>query len=215
MVLPRANRHWPILLILAPVVLVYGLLLLFEQIGLDSSSAAMLSVLSQSTAVATAVWWLLMPSMQPLVGASRFLLAGVILAAVAALGIPSYSSEWSGEVAVLLGMFALFSLILISATVIAAKFVRNQYRPVALFLWLTLMIWPLSILGMLVLMFVVALGQQSLPGFSEVLVVVFIGGIFWGIWVYMHILPFLILTLATTFFRQRFKAFLQLSSSPT
>jgi hypothetical protein len=218
LVLPRANRDLRVLLIFVPLALVNLLWLGFKELsGMPSATASQYDTVFHSMAVGTAVLWLVVSYFDRCGAFVRFLMLFGTLLVVACLGVLSYSTEFSKEVAVFFVLLAVLSITILGAGAAAGKRCRGKYRPLRFMLWLAL--W--TILGSLVTIygfFIVGtlimssggLGADIIPA---MLMLSFVGLLF-GLCLYLLNLPFMILGFTSPLFRARFSRCLRLELMP-
>ena len=218
-VIPKANRDLRILLIFVPLVIVNLLWLAFKEVSkMPSSSASQFDTIFNAMAVGIAVLWLVAKYFDRFGGFVRFLMSFGTLVAVACLGILSYSTEFSKEAAIFLATLVFFSITVIGATATAGRLCRGKYRPLCFMLWLAL--W--TILGSLFAMFgfflvgtlIMSSGGPG-PDIRQAIMMLTLVGLFFGLFLYVLNLPFMILGFANPFFRERFNTCLRLKLMPT
>ncbi len=218
MILPKANRHKHILLILVPLVSVNLLWLAIKKVsGMPSSTASQFGTIFHATVVGITVLWLVMHCFHRLGGIARCMMAFGILMVISFLGLLSYSPESSQEVTIFSVLFSLLSLTIISTIALASRRCRGQYRPLRFMLWLAL--WTV-VSGLLTMYAYFIIVMTLLSSWAEtdilmaMLMLSFVGLIL-GLCLFILNLPFMILGFKCVLFRERFKACLGLTTIPT
>jgi hypothetical protein len=217
-VLVKPNRNTQALLVLVPLVavsLVWSFLR--KAIGFPSSSVAALDQIIVSLTVGITVLWLLS---HWLGNRNRFviaLLALVIIGLVGIAGAVSYPSEESSvqTVASLL-VAGLSALTLVLGFVLAGWWCRKRYSSWRFNLWLG--VWTtVAGVGVFVILLAGILIAGCISGdlpddlLTAVWIILLTGLIFGGC-TYLVVLPYVILSLRSQFFRERFYACLRLKS---
>ena len=217
LVVPRTNRNIRILLILIPLAIVNLLWWIFIQNArMNSTDALEFGIIVNSMAVSVTVLWLVAHHFERFRGIIQFALSFATVVIVAGLGTLAYSTEFSGEMALFLTLFAFMAFTILIAITLSRRFCKGTYHPVRFLLWLAL--WML--LGSLVATFgFIIIGSiifSSGPDSTEaILIFLFTGSIF-GLFLYALNLPFLIVGFVHPFFRERFRTCLHLqSAAPT
>jgi hypothetical protein len=217
-VLPKANRNPRILLILVPLLIVNLLWLVFKKaLGMSSSDASQFDTLFHSMAVGITVLWLVVHYFNRLGGFVRFLLSFVTVVAVAALGILSYTTEFSNEVFLFLAFFAFLTITILCATAAAGKRCHWKYYPLRFMLWLALWTILVSLCTTFGLFIVgtAIMSPGSWPDTLEAILMLSFVGLIIGLCLYALNFPFMILGFVNPFFRERLIACLRLKSTPT
>ncbi|UCE99868.1 MAG: hypothetical protein JSV82_02045, partial [Planctomycetota bacterium] len=216
--LPKANRNPHILLIFVPLVIVNLLWLAFKKVlGMSSSDVYQFDTLFHSITVGIAVLWLVVNYFEKFRGLVRFLLSFGTIVTVAYLGTLSYSTEFSNEVALFLAFFAFMTTTMLVAITAAGKLCYWQYRPLNLMLWMAM--WTLlgglfTTFGFFIVgIFIMSSGPK--PDILEAILMLTFVGLILGLCLYVLNLPFMILGLTNSFFRERFCACLCPKSMPT
>ncbi|MHC4581892.1 MAG: hypothetical protein ACYS14_10575 [Planctomycetota bacterium] len=217
--LPKANRDRHVLLILVPLAIVNLLWLAFKKVsGMPSATASQFDTVFHSMAVGIAVLWLVESYFDRFGGFVRFLMFFGTLVAVACLGILSYSTELSDEVALFLSLLVFFSITVLGATTAAGKLCKGQYRPLRFMLWLalwTIVAGMVTMHGFYVVGNLIMSSGNSVPYNLEALLMVTFVGLVFGLCLYVLNLPFMILAFTNPFFRKRFHNCLRLQLMPT
>jgi hypothetical protein len=220
LVLPRANRDLRVLWILVPLAMVnllwWGLR---ELSGMQSGMASQYDTVFHAMSVGLASLWLVVSCFDRFGGFVRFLMLLGTLLVVACLGILSYSTEFSKELALFVAMLAFLSITVLGAGAVAGKLCRGKYHPLRFMRWLAL--W--TILGSMLTIFgffivgnlIMSSGSLDADILPAMLMLGFVGLLF-GLCLYLLNLPFMILGFTNPLFRERFCRCLGLQvTSPT
>ena len=214
-VVPKANRDFRVLLILAPLVVVNFLWWLFMKFaGMNSTDSQQFGLIFQSMAMGVTVLWLIAIYFVRFGGAIRFLLSFLTVVIIAVLGTLSYSTELSNEMALFFALFIFMALTMLVAITLSRSLCRGNYRPVCFMLWLILWTLLSSLVAMFGFLIVGSIIMSSGPGFSEAILMLILAGLIFGLGLYMLNFPFMILGFANPFFRERFCACLCLKPMP-
>jgi hypothetical protein len=192
-------------------------LALKEVSGMPSSAASQYDTVFHSMAVGMASLWLVASCFDRFGGLIRFLMLFGTLLAVACLGVLSYSTELTKEVAVFVALLAFLSITILGAGAAAGKLCRGKYRPLRFMLWLAL--W--TTLGSLVTIYgffivgtsIMSSGMSGSDMLAAMLMLSFVGLLF-GLCLYLLNLPFMILGFTSPLFRERFSRCLGLELMP-
>jgi peptidoglycan/LPS O-acetylase OafA/YrhL len=218
LLVPKANRNRHILWILAPVLVLNLLWWAFKELSdMPSSPASQFDALFQSLVIGIAVLWLVARYFDKFGWLVRVLASFGTLVAVACLGILSYSIKLSNETALFLALLIFLALTMLVAIALSQRLCGGKYYPVRFMLWLAL--WTL--VGSLVAIFGFVIAGSLImsggPDLSEpqVITMLVLGGLVFGLCLYTLNLPFMILGFANPFFRKRFCACLGLEPVST
>jgi len=220
----KANRNLQALLILVPLLIVNLLWLVFKKIlGFSSADTEMLSMVFNSLIVGITVLWLLGHKLGNRNRFVTFILALAVLAVIGLVGTISYGTGFSQETAKVAIFLAVSAFTMLFAFVLAAWHCRKRYS--GLRFMLCLPVWTIAMSIVISLGYVgIALVIMSIAGNApgnwssmllQVLVVGLVFGLVLGLCVYVINLPFMILALRSSFFRERFFACLRLTPMPT
>jgi hypothetical protein len=214
-VVPRANRNIHTLWIAAPLVVLNLLYYAFKIIsGMPSSVALQFDILFKSMLVGISVLWLLANYLVRFGGFIRILLSFITMTIVTVLGILSFSTDFSDETAMFLALFIFAALAMPAAITLARRFCRGKYRPVRFMLWLALWSGLVGIFAMIGFIIVGTIIMSSGPERSEMIFIIGLGGLIFGLCLYVLNLPFMILGFAHPFFREHFCSCLGLKAMP-
>jgi hypothetical protein len=218
LIVPKANHNPRILWILVPLVILNLAWLVFKKLsGMPSSSASQFEMLIQSMVIGIAVLWLTANYLEKLGGVARFFIAFGMVLIVAGLGTLSYFSGFSMQSHLFAILFATMTLALLLAMTVSSLLCRRRYRPGRFMLWLGLWILLGSVLafGVTYALFILAIGPgSSRPDLSQIILSMVMPGVIFAVFLYMLILPFMLLGFAHPFFRRRFCACLGLHLAP-
>jgi len=212
-VLPRANRTPKVLLIVAPVVIVYGGLLAFLKWVLPSSinpdesfNAFILSV-----AVGSALLWLVGHLLAG--GTWRRTLLGAlgIMVGVAILTALSFQFEISAYTLSVMGGLSIPMLAIVTGYALAGRRCRSSYRPGKFGFWLAIGMVLSAVAGGLVFIILQCTFMGAWPN-SVVTLLGFaaLGGLILGAMAYLISLPFLLVGMRSRMFRERLVSCLRL-----
>jgi hypothetical protein len=218
-VLVKANLNPHALLVLVPLLIVNWLwLILKKMLGFRSADAEMFNMLFYSLTVGIAILWLLAHKLGNRSRFVTFLLALTIMAVVGLAGAISYSGlEFSQQTVAALMLLAILVFAMLLGFVLTGWWCRKRYRPVSFMLWLAVWTVSASLVGTLVfysIVLIVLIVQRASVPISTVLLIVPVVGSAYGAFLYAIVLPFMILALRSSFFRERFYACLRLKSMP-
>lgn len=175
-------------------------------------------MLFYSLTVGIAILWLLAHKLGNRNRFVTFLLSFIIMAVVGLTGAISYSGlEFSQQTVSALMLLAILVFAMLLGFVLTGWWCRKRYRPVSFMLWLAVWTVSASLVGTLVfysIVLIVLIVQRASVSISEVLIVVLVSGSVLGAFLYVVVLPYMILTLRSSFYRQRFYACLRLKSMP-
>jgi len=219
MVTVRANRNPRAWLILIPLLAVNLLWTLLKKImPFPSSAMSMFDQLFVSLTMGISIVLLFGHRIGNRNRFVTFLLAMVLMAGIGIAGAISYSGlAFSPEVLGAAVVFAVLTLAMLLAFVFAGCCCRKRYSGLRFMLWLA--IWTVGactviVLGYLGIMMIVfsIMGSDIPGGLISALLVALASSLGLGGSLYVIILPFMILTLRSCFFRERFYACLRLKS---
>jgi hypothetical protein len=215
-VLVKANRNPHALLVLVPLLIVNWLwLILKKMLGFRSADAEMFNMLFYSLTVGIAILWLLAHKLGNRSRFVTFLLAFTIMAVVGLAGAISYGGlEFSQRTVSALILLAILVFAMLLGFVLAGWWCRKHYSGLRFMLYLALWTVSASLVGMLVIYSIVFIVQRVSISISEVLLIVPVVGAVLGAFLYVVVLPYMILALRSSFFRERFYACLRLKSMP-
>ncbi len=215
-VLVKANRNPPALLVLVPLLITNLLWSVFKKVmSFPSTQVEMFNMLFYSLTVGIAILWLLAHTLGNLNRFVTFLLALAIMAVVGLGGVISYTGlEFSQQTVGALMLLAVLIFAMLLGFVLAGWWCRKGYRPVSFMLWLAVWTVTANLVSMLVFYLIVFIVQKvPVPIYKVLLTVPAVGAVL-GILSYMVVFPYMILALRSAFFRERFFACLHLKSMP-
>jgi hypothetical protein len=216
LVLIKANRDRRAWLILVPLLIVYLLWSVFKQVlHVPSAQAEMFGMMVSSLTVGVAVLWLVGDKIGNRNRFVTFLLALVIMAATGVAGAVSYGmADFSEQTLSVLIFLAVSALSMLVGFVLAGRRCRKHYSGVVFMLWLAVWVIAAAMASMLVLYTSAFIMQGASISAFIVLMLACVGGLVFGLCVYIINLPYMILGLRNAFFRERFYACLRLKSMP-
>ncbi|MHC4620911.1 MAG: hypothetical protein ACYTEQ_24455 [Planctomycetota bacterium] len=166
-----------------------------------------------SLAVGISILWLLGDKIGNRNRFVTFLLALVIMAATGVAGAVSYGmADFSEQTLSVLIFFAVSASSMLFGFVLAGRRCRKHYSGVVFMLWLAVWVIAAAMASMLVLYTSAFIIQGASISAFIVLMVACVGGLVFGLCVYVINLPYMILGLRSAFFRERFYACLRLKS---
>jgi hypothetical protein len=216
-VLVKANRNPQALFVLVPLAVEIAVWSVVKKIipspYLSTGTQAVYSLL-----VGVTILWLLSHWLGNRNRFVAFLLALVIMAVAGVAGAISYN-EYSGETLSSTIGCAILALMMLFAFVLTGWWCRKRFSGLRFILWLG--VW--NVVVFLGTSIVVLIGTGILRGIPEwwselwfvMTSIVLIEALIFGGCAYAIVLPFMILALRSSFYRQRFYACLRLKSMPT
>lgn len=214
-VAPKANHNIQALWVLVPLGIVNILWCFFmESAHMNSTDALQFGIIFHSMAVAVAVLWLIMHYFKGFGGVIRFLLSFTTVVIIAGLGTLAYSTEISTEMAFFLILFTLMTFTMLIAITLSRRFCGETYRPIC---FLLLLVPSILLVGLVTSSAFFLIGYiifSSGPNSVLEILIFICFGLFFGLFLYMLNLPFLILGFVHPFFRERFCACLRLKPVP-
>jgi len=217
LILIKSNRTPRILLILVPLLIVNILWFLLSQM-MNFSSAAdveMFNMMLNSLVAAITFLWLFADKLGRFNPWIAFFLAFALITMFFLLGIVSYLGfGFSQNAVVSLAMLTVLALGMLLGFVLAGWRCRKRYGPVRFMLWLAVSMVVVCLASMLMLYVIVCLVQKAPIPISTILFVASLVGLILAICLYLINLPYMILALWSSFFRERFYACLRLKSVP-
>lgn len=212
-VLPRANRTPKVLLIVAPVVVLYGGWLAFLKWVLPSSvpQDESFDTLILALAVGSALLWLVGHLLAAGTWRRTLLGALAVMAGIAILTTLSFRFEISAYTLSMMGGLSVPLLAMVIGYALAGRRCRTSYRPGKFGFWLaTGMVIP-AVAGGLAFMILQCAFMGILPANIDVtLVFGTLGGLLLGAMAYLISLPFLLVGMLSAMFRERLLSCLRL-----
>ena len=216
-VLVKDNRNIRALAVLIPLAVVYlGWMVLGLLLGMDSSAKSLFDQVAASLAIGLAVLWLLGHKIGKRNRFISFLLAFIIMAVVAAVGMLSYGGlNISQEAIVGAILFGVLMLAMLVGIVMAGVCCRKRYGPWRFMLWLGL--WTVAGGLVLVLVYFVVImlifrigGGLDMEMLIRMLPQMLIAGVVVGAISYGLVIPYMVLAFRSKLYRERFYGCLRL-----
>ena len=182
-----------------------------------SSNAYEFSIIFHSISVGITVLWLVVNYFNRIGGFARFFMSFVTIVTVAYLGTFSHSTEFSNETVLFSALFAFMAVTMLCAMTIAGKLCSRKYSPLKFMLWQALWMPLVSVVTTFVFYIIgfAIMSSGSGPDILEVILMVSIVGLIFGLCLYVINSPFMILGFINPFFRERFCSCLRLKSMQT
>jgi len=209
----KANRTPRILLILVPLLIVNILWYLLTQM-MDFASPGdveMFNMMFNSLVAGITFLWLFAPKLGRFNPWIAFFLAFALISMFFLLGSVSYLGfVFSQEAVVALAILGVAALAMLLGFVLAGWRCRKRYGPVRFMLWLA--VWMVAACLVCILLFytIVFFAQKAPIPITTILFVASVVGLVLGGCLYVINLPYMILALRSSFFRERFYACLRL-----
>jgi hypothetical protein len=217
MIVIKANRTSRILLILVPLLIVNILWFLLIQM-MDFRSYAdieMFNMMFNSLVAGITFLWLFAPKLGRFNPWIAFFLSFALIVMLFLVGILSYLGfGFSQDAVVALPMLSVLALAMLLGFILAGWRCRKRYGPVRFILWLAVWMVVISLASMLVFYAITFMIQQVPIPISTILFVAATVGLVLGVCLYVINLPYMILALSSSFFRERFYACLRLKPMP-
>ena len=213
-VLVKANRNRHALLIFVPLLITSLLWSIFKKaMSFPSAQAEMFNMIFYSLTVGIAILWLFGHWLGNRNRFVTFLLALAIMVVVGLAGAISYGRlEFSQQSVGALFLLAILVFPMLLGFVLTGWWCRKSYRRVSFMLWLAVWTVTANLVSMLVVSSIVFSVQRVSVPISTVLFLVLVQGLILGAFLYVVVLPYMILALRSSFFRERFFACLHLKS---
>jgi hypothetical protein len=159
--------------------------------------------------------WLFAPKLGRFNPWIAFFLSFALIMTLFLVGIVSYhGSGFSQDTAVVLSMLAVLALAMLLGFVLAGWRCRKHYGPVRFMLWLAIWMVFVCLATILVFYLIAFMIEQAPIPISTILLMATIVGLVLGVCLYVINLPYMILALRNSFFRDRFHACLRLKAMP-
>ena len=212
LILIKANRTPRILLILVPLLIVNILWFLLTQIS-SSGDVEMFNMMFSSLVAGITFLWLFAPKLSRFNPWIAFFLAFALITMFFLLGIVSYLGFGFSQNAVMsLAMLTVLALGMLLGFVLAGWRCRKHYGPVRFMLWLAVWMVAACLACTLVFYVITFFMQKVLIPITTILYIASIVGLILAIFLYLINLPYMILALRSSFFRERFYACLRLKA---
>ena len=211
-VIPKDNRNYRILFVLISLIVVFIFWWVFIKIlpKMTSSNAIQFGTLFQSLAIGLTILWLIAHKFEKFGGLPRFFIAFAVMMVISFLGILSLYTDFENEVFLILALFAFMTIAMLLGFAMSVKLCRKVYRPKAFLLWLGLWLPLCCLFAMIGFVVVGMIITKSVPPTEALLLQIPIVGLFFGVFLYIVNLPFMILGFASPLYRERFCACLRL-----
>jgi len=217
MIVIKTNRTPHILLILVPLLIVSVLwFLLIQMIEFRSyADVETLNMMFNSLIAGISFLWLYAPKLDRFNLWIAVFLSLALTMALFLVGIVSYHGfGYSQDTVVALVILAVMALSMLLGFILAGWRCRKHYGPVRFMLWLA--IWTVFVcLASILVFYVIAfmIEQAPIPISTILLAAAAVGSVL-GVCLYVINLPYMILVLCSSFFRERFYACLRLKPTP-
>jgi hypothetical protein len=217
MIVIKINRTPRILLILVPLLIVSVLWFLITKMMNFRSYADIetFNMMFNSLVAGITFLWLFAPKLGRFNPWIAFFLSFALTITLFLVGIVSYHGfGFSRDTAVTLPLLAVLAFAMLLGFILAGLRCRKHYGPVQFMLWLAIWVVVICIVSM-IMFYVIAFMIEPAPiPISTILIVAVTVGSVLGICLYVINLPYMILVLSSSFFRERFYACLRLKPMP-
>ena len=217
MIVIKANRNFHILLILVPLLIVSVLWFLLIQM-MDFRSYAdveMFNMIFNSLVAGITFLWLIAPKICRFSPWILFFLSFALIWIILFVGIFSYLGiGFSKDAVVALLLLFVLELAMLLGFILTRWRCRGRYGPVRFTLSLGVWMAVVCIVSMIVFYMIAFMVQQVSVPITRILLVAAAVGSVLGICLYVINLPYMILALSSSFFRERFYAYLRLKPVP-
>jgi hypothetical protein len=214
----KANHTPRVLLIFVPLLILSALWFLITQMMNFASYADIetFNMMFNSLVAGITLLWLFAPKLSSLNPWISFFLSLALTITIFLVGIVSYHGfVFSQDTVVALVILAVLAMSMVLGFVFAGWRCRKRYGPVRFMLWLAIwmiVVCPASILMFYLIAFMIE--QAPIP-ISTILLMAIIVGLVLGICLYVINLPYMVLALSNSFFRERFFAYLRVKPIQT
>jgi len=212
-ILIKANRTARILLILVPLLIVNVLWFLLTQImGFSSpGDVEMFNMMFNSLVAGITFLWLFADKLGRFNPWIAFFLAFTLITVFFLLGIVSYLGfGFSQNAVVALAMLGVLALGMLLGFVLAGWRCRKRFGPVRFMLWLAVWMVVACLACTLVFYAILCFAQKTPIPITTILFVASAVSLVYAVCLYVINLPYMILALRSSFFRERFYACLHL-----
>ncbi len=213
----KTNRTPRILLILVPLLIVNILYFLLTQIMdfRSSTDIEMFNMMFNSLVAGITFLWLFADKLGRFNPWIAFFLALALITAFFLVGIVSYLGFGFSQAAVVaLVMLTVSALAMLLGFILAGWRCQKRYGPVRFMLWLAIWMVFICLASMLVFYAIACIIEQAPVPISTILLIAATVGSVLGVCLYVINLPYMILVLSNSFFRERFYACLRLKPMP-
>lgn len=213
----KENRTPRILFIFVPFLILSVLWFLITQMMNFSSSADIVTfnMMFNSLAAGIALLWLFTPELGRLNPWFAFFLSMILIMMFFLVGIVSYHGfGFSQDTIVVLTMLVVLALAMLFGFILAGWRCRKRYGPVRFMLWLAIWMVIICVISILVFYMIAFAVERAPIPISTILIMATTVGLVLGICLYLINLPYMILALSNSFFRERLLACLRLRPIP-
>lgn len=217
MICIKANRTARILFILVPLLIVKILWILITQMMNFASpgDVEMFNMMFNSLVAGITFLWLFAPKLSRFNPWITFFLSFALIAMLCLVGIVSYCGfEFSQNAVAALAMLGVLVLGMLLGFVLAGWRCRKRYGPVRFMLWLAVWMVVACLACTLVFYAIVFFAQKISIPITSILLLSSVVGLVLAVCLYLINLPYMILALWSSFFRERFYVCLRLKPMP-
>jgi hypothetical protein len=218
MILIKANRTPRILLLLVPLLIVNILWFLLTKMMNFNSSAdvEMFNMMFNTMTAWITFLWLFAPKLSRYNPWITLFLIFALIALFFLLGIVSYFGFGFPQDAVMaLVMLTMLALSMLLGFVLAGWRCRKRYDPIHFMLWLAVWLIAACLSSMVVFCVIMRFVQETPIQFFTMLLAVAVVGLVFALFLYLINLPYMILAMRNSFFRDRLCACLGLQPVPS
>lgn len=207
----KENRNLRALVVIIPIIAIAAIWGMLSQ--LTGSGANTFTQLVSTLMIAAAILWLLSERISSYKPAGMFIISLVLLAAIGFLSMFSFGGLNFGQENLWILIFQfIWAVALLFGILITRYFCRKSISGVSFSFWLLLWMTVVSNVMMFITMMVTfAFVGQFNAKYLIFLIVVPVYGIIFAILAYLLILPYLILTFKSNFYKKRLLACLRLA----
>ena len=213
----KANRTPRILLILVPLMIVNVLWFLLTKMMNFNSSAdvEMFNMMFNTMAAWITFLWLFAPKLSRYNPWIALFLNFALIALFFSLGIVSYFGFGFPQDAVMaLVILTMLALSMLLGFILAGWRCRKRYGPIRFMLWLAVWLIAVCLSSMVVFCVIMCFVQEAPIQFFTMLLAVVVVGLVFALFLYLINLPYMILAMRSSFFRERFLTCLHLQTMP-
>lgn len=205
-VIPKDNRNFRVLFILISLIIVFIFWRLFIEMlpKMMSSDTIQFGTLFQSLVIGLTILWLIAHKLKDFSGLAKFVIALGVMMVMSFLGTLSIFTDFDYQVPLILALFAFMTSAMLFGFAVSGKFCGKQYRPITFILWLGLWLPLCCVFAMIGFIAIGMIITRSVPPTEALLLQLPIVGLFFGLFLYVVNLPFMILGFASPFYRERF-----------
>ena len=213
----KENRTPRILFIFVPLLILSVLwFLLIQMIDFRSyADVETFNLMFNSLVAGISFLWLFAPKLGSLNPWVAFFLSLALTMALFLFGIVSYHGfGFSQDTVVALVILTVMALTMLLGLILAGWRCRKRYGPVRFMLWLAIWMVLICLASILVFYTIAFMIEQAPIPISTILLMATIVGSVLGVCLYVINLPYMILALSSSFFRERFYLCLRLKPAP-